>query len=152
VFLSTWHTVPEIVSDGIDWETLMALRAEVARELERLRVSGAIGAPLDAQLDVWCVPQQSARLGALGEELRFFMITSEARVHMVAAEQVPADAVAADSVPGAGVWIRVQPCAQSKCVRCWQHRPDVGASAEHPPLCGRCIGNLSMPGETREHC
>ncbi len=152
VFLSTWHALPHSASDGIDWEALMALRAEVARELERLRVGGAIGAPLDAQLDVWCVPQQSARLGALGEELRFFMITSEARVHTVAQEQVPADAVAAATVPGGGVWLRVQPCPEPKCVRCWQHRPDVGASAEYPQLCGRCIGNLSMPGEMRARC
>ncbi len=49
VFLSTWHEVPEIASDGIDWEALIALRADVARELERLRVGGAIGAPLDAR-------------------------------------------------------------------------------------------------------
>jgi hypothetical protein len=28
----------------------------VARELERLRIAGVIGAPLDAQLQVWCTP------------------------------------------------------------------------------------------------
>ena len=34
----------------------------------------------------------------------------------------------------------------TKCVRCWQHRPDVGAVAEHPEICGRCVGNLSIAG------
>jgi isoleucyl-tRNA synthetase len=166
VFLSTWHELPDTGDDGIDWEALMALRADVARELERLRTAGTIGAPLDAQLEVWCVPQQYQRLAALGAELRFFTITSEAQVYQVAPEQavalsadvarspaaVPADAVPAQSVPGAGVWIRVQPCTQPKCVRCWQHRADVGASAEHPQLCGRCIDNLALPGEARERC
>ena len=40
--------------DAIDWAALIALRGDVARELERLRVAGDIGAPLDAELDVWC--------------------------------------------------------------------------------------------------
>ena len=166
VFLSTWHELPQTGDDGIDWEALMALRADVARELERLRAAGTIGAPLDAQLAVWCVPQQYQRLSVLGAELRFFTITSEAQVHQVVPEEVvalsaevarspasvPADAVPAESVPGGGVWIRVQPYAQPKCVRCWHHRADVGASAEHPELCGRCIGNLALPGEARVHC
>ena len=36
-----------------------------------------------------------------------------------------------------------------KCERCWHYRADVGASAEHPGLCGRCISNLFGNGETR---
>jgi isoleucyl-tRNA synthetase len=36
-----------------------------------------------------------------------------------------------------------------KCERCWHYRDDVGASAEHPGLCGRCITNLFGNGETR---
>ncbi len=78
------------------------------------------------------------------------MITSEARVHDGGCREHGAGEAVAAGVPG--VWIRVQPCPQPKCVRCWQHRADVGASAEHPQLCGRCIGNLSMPGEVRAYC
>ena len=164
VFLTLWHEPPDPGAAAIDWDALIALRADVARELERLRVAGAIGAPLDAQLELWCAPEPYARLAPLGEELRFFMITSEARVHPVAAGQalalsaevarspagVPTEAVPALANPG--VWIRVLPSSEPKCVRCWQHRADVGASAEHPQLCGRCITNLSLPGETRRHC
>ncbi len=163
VFLTVWHELPDTGAASIDWDALIALRADVARELERLRVAGSIGAPLDAELELWCAPEPYARLASLGEELRFFMITSEARVHRVVAEQalalsadvarspagVPAEAVPALSTPG--VWIRVEPSRQPKCVRCWQHRPDVGASAQHPQLCARCITNLSLPGETRRY-
>jgi isoleucyl-tRNA synthetase len=165
VYLSTWHPLPELSGDQIDWEALMALRIDVARELERLRVGGVIGAPLDAELDVWCVPEQYSRFAALEHELRFFMITSEARVHRVAENaaatsseparspaQVPADAVPAAGIVAGGVWLRVRPSNESKCVRCWQHRTDVGQSAEHPELCGRCVHNLSLPGESRRFC
>ena len=40
VFLSTWHELPALPADDIDWTALIALRADVARELERLRVAG----------------------------------------------------------------------------------------------------------------
>src|ERR1700691_1162397 len=84
VFLTTWHSLPEMPTDAIDWAALIALRGDVARELERLRIAGEIGGPLDAEVDIWCGPEQYPRLAALGAELRFLMITSEARVHEVA--------------------------------------------------------------------
>jgi isoleucyl-tRNA synthetase len=152
VFLTTWHPLPQISEDDIDWPALIALRAEVARELERLRVAGTIGAPLDAELDVWCSPQQFRRLSRLHAELRFLMITSEARMHELAANdasQLPPEAVPASGIEGGGVWIQVRPSSHTKCKRCWHHRPDVGSAAQHPELCARCVGNLQLPGETR---
>ena len=83
VFLETWHAVPETPSDTIDWPALIQLRSDVVRELEKLRDAGSIGAPLDAEVDVYCAPDEYARFNALGEELRFLFITSEARVHEV---------------------------------------------------------------------
>jgi isoleucyl-tRNA synthetase len=146
VFLTTWHDLPQLPADTIDWAALITLRADVARELERLRVSGEIGGPLDAELDVWCDAAQYPRMAALGAELRFLMITSEARVHQAAA---PPEAVPAPGIEGGGVWILVQPSSLPKCVRCWHHRPDVGVCPEHPQICGRCVVNLTLPGETR---
>jgi len=158
VFLSTWHELPLLPASVIDWPALIALRADVARELERLRAAGEIGAPLDAQLQVWATPQQYHRLNVLADELRFFMITSKATVHELvgapeqsAPAQLPEQAVPAPGVEGGGVWIRVQVDADPKCVRCWQHRLDVGESSEHPQLCARCIGNLALPGEPRRY-
>ena len=151
VFLSTWYKLPvaSAAPAAIDWAALIALRADVARELERLRVAGEIGAPLQAELDVYCTAEQYARLNALGDELRFLMITSKARVQRV--ESAPAGAVEASSVPGGGVWLRVQRTAAVKCVRCWHHCDDVGQSAGHRELCGRCICNITGPGETRRY-
>jgi isoleucyl-tRNA synthetase len=156
VFLTTWHELPEPLADDIDWNALIALRGDVARELEQLRIAGEIGAPLDAELDVWCSPEQYPTLSALGAELRFMMITSEARVHpwqaaIGSGAAGPPDSVPATGIEGSGVWIQVRPSAHTKCIRCWHHRPDVGVSPEHPELCGRCVGNLTLPGETRRY-
>jgi len=60
VFHETWHTPPQAPADAIDWDALMQLRTDVTRELEKLRETGAIGAPLDARVDVYCV-RMSAR-------------------------------------------------------------------------------------------
>ena len=149
VFLSTWHEAPgaAVSADAIDWTAMIALRTDVARELERLRVAGDIGAPLQAELDVYCTPAQFAQFNELGDELRFVMITSKARVHRV--DAAPAGTVEATSVPNGGVWLRVQRTTAPKCVRCWHHCDDVGHSADHPELCGRCIGNITGPGESR---
>jgi isoleucyl-tRNA synthetase len=146
VFLTTWHALPALPPETIDWGALIALRGDVARELERLRVAAEIGAPLDAELDVWCDAAHYPGLSALGNELRFMMITSEARVHQGTA---PPDAVPAPAFESGAVWIRVRPSDNTKCIRCWHHRPDVGVSAQHPAICGRCVGNLTLPGETR---
>jgi isoleucyl-tRNA synthetase len=147
VFHETWHALPAVAADSIDWQGLIALRGDVMRELEKLRDGGQIGSSLDAQVDVYCSADQLPRLAALGEELRFLLITSEARVHPALAE--PASAVPASSA-GEGVWIRVQPSEDPKCVRCWQHRPDVGADPRHPALCARCVSNIEGPGEQRK--
>ncbi len=158
VFLSTWHELPALTANDIDWTALVALRAEVARELERLRTAGQIGSPLDAKLEIWATPPQYARLNALGPELRFFLITSQATVHELpeaadgaAAAHLPAHAVPAAAIEGGGVWIGVTVAEDPKCVRCWHHRPEVGTSSEHPQLCARCIGNLALPGEQRRY-
>ena len=148
VFLATWHGLPQASAAEIDWPALLMLRTDVTRELEKLRDAGTIGAPLDAEVDIYCGPGEYERFNALGEELRFFFITSHARVHRLGTAP-PADAVPAANLAREGVWVAVKPTQDPKCVRCWQRRPDVGANAVHPELCGRCVVNVEGPGEER---
>jgi len=54
-------------------------------------------------------------------------------------------------VEAAELAITVTPAAHEKCERCWHYRDDVGANADHPTLCGRCIDNLTGSGEVRAH-
>jgi isoleucyl-tRNA synthetase len=146
VFLNTWHRFPAGAerAPNIDWPVLIALKADVARHLERLRAAGDIGAPLEAEVTVYAPATQVARFEALQDELRFLLITSQA--HVVATDTPPASAV-----PGSepGVWIEVQPSTQPKCVRCWHLRSDVGIDPRHPELCARCVLNVEGPGEER---
>ncbi len=146
VFLNTWHQFPPGAErvPSIDWPALIALKADVARDLERLRTAGAIGAPLQAEVTIYAPAAQAARYAALDDELRFLLITSQARV-------VETDTPSAQGVPTSaeGVWIEVTPSTQPKCVRCWHLRSDVGSDPRHPELCARCVVNVEGPGEER---
>jgi isoleucyl-tRNA synthetase len=146
VFLDSWHHFPAGAEreSEIDWAAFIALKTDVARELERLRSDGAIGAPLEAEVTVFVSAAHAQRLQALEDELRFLLITSQARV--IERDTPPADAVRTSQE---GVWIRVHPTTQPKCVRCWNLRADVGSDARHPELCARCVVNVEGPGERR---
>ncbi len=151
VLLETWHTLPALREDddahrmtSALWDRVLAVRQSVSRELEKLRVAGAIGSPLDAEVDLYCNVELLQQLRLLGDELRFVFITSYARLH--ALEARPQASVATDM---AGLYVQVAPSPHTKCVRCWHHREDVGKHAEHPLICGRCVVNLGT-GETRK--
>jgi isoleucyl-tRNA synthetase len=151
VFLTTWHEFPSLPASRIDWDALIALRQAVLRELEKLREAGTIGAPLEAEVDVYALADHAQRYRAVADELRFLTITSAARVHVVSSEPdgvVPAEAGSA-IIPG--VWLKVRRSAGTKCVRCWHLTVDVGSVAEHPELCRRCAGNIGGAPEQRRH-
>jgi len=137
VFLHTWHALPA-QADEADllerWTRIRAVRAEVQKELETVRVAGGIGSSLQADVTLHASPTTQALLAPLGDDLRFVLITSQA--HVVAAE--------ADRVD-------VTPSTAKKCERCWHYRDDVDADAGHPGLCGRCVSNLAGSGEERTH-
>ncbi len=149
VFLATWCALPAEAkaAPDIDWQAILELRSAVSRELEKLRNTGAIGAPLDAEIDLYCSGSLLETLQRFGEELRFVFITSDARVHP--ADDRPSSAVAAEEGEENGSWIVARATEAAKCVRCWHKRPDVGANPEHPEICGRCVTNVTGPGEQR---
>jgi isoleucyl-tRNA synthetase len=150
VFFSTWWQLPEAAAGaGIDWDAAIALRTDVARELERLRAAGSLGAPLEAAVDVYLDEAQHRRMATLGDELRFVLITSQARMRPAA--ERPANAVAATSVAETGAWISVAVEGAPKCARCWHRRADVGSDPGHPEICRRCVTNLQLPGEARRY-
>jgi isoleucyl-tRNA synthetase len=146
VFFNTWHQFPagaERVSP-IDWPSLIALKADVARELERLRGLGSLGSSLEADVTVYVPEALEARFQSISEELRFLLITGQADV--ASSAQLPEGAVKATQEE---VWIAVKPSVNPKCVRCYQLRPDVGSNPNHPEICLRCVLNVEGPGEER---
>jgi isoleucyl-tRNA synthetase len=146
VFLNLWHQFPagsERVS-AIDWPALIALKADVARELERLRGLGSLGSSLEADVTVFVPDALVPQFAAMHDELRFLLITGAAKI--AASSALPATAVKAAQE---GVWIEVKPSGNPKCVRCYQLRADVGSDAKHPEICARCVVNVEGPGEER---
>jgi isoleucyl-tRNA synthetase len=137
VFLHTWHELPAQADEaGLleRWTRIRAVRADVQKELETVRVAGGIGSSLQAEVTLHASPETQTLLAPLGDDLKFVLITSQARVVAAGADR-----------------IEVTPSAAKKCERCWHYRDDVDAHAEHPGLCGRCVSNLCGDGEVRSH-
>ena len=151
VFLEAWYALPELrETEGASkltpelWDRILQVRQVVSRELEKLRVAGAIGSSLDAEVDLYCSDELLQPLRLLGEELRFVFISSYARLHPLAAHTPTSVATEMD-----GLRVEVSASAHAKCVRCWHHRDDVGSHREHPLICGRCVINALGEGEMR---
>lgn len=140
VFEETYYYLP---AHGLsenqlqDWQTIIDFRGKAAKEIELLRAEGKVGSSLQAELAFYLTPTAYNALTRLQDDLRFVMITSSASVHAVATE--------------AEQKILVKASAHKKCDRCWHYREDVGASAEHPTICGRCVSNLFGTGESRRY-
>ncbi len=152
VFLTEWYqglqSLPETSAMNREfWEQVMAVREAVSRELEKLRERGGIGSSLEAEVTLYCQPPLYDLLRRLEDELRFVLITSEAR--LLPLEQAVAGAESALELEG--MKILVAPSGHEKCVRCWHRRADVGSNPQHPELCGRCVENVEGPGEVRRY-
>ncbi len=150
VFFESWYAFPPEIQDEMDdayWQKVLAVRVACSKEMEKLRVDKTIGSSLDAEVDLYCDNDLLATLEKLQDELRFVLITSYARLHKLADK--PAEAVDAEEVSGLALLVKAS--EYPKCVRCWHHREDVGANAEHPELCGRCVENVAGEGEVRHY-
>ncbi|HKK16995.1 MAG TPA: class I tRNA ligase family protein, partial [Gammaproteobacteria bacterium] len=147
VFLAEWYEqLPEIGATREKlafWEKVIAVRDAVSKPLEQARINGDIGSSLDAEVDLYCQKDLYNVLKQLGDELRFVLITSYARLH----DKPVATEGEAPEVPG--LRIKVTASSHAKCIRCWHHREDVGLDSNHPELCGRCIENIDGNGAGR---
>jgi len=119
------------------WEAIRAVRAEAAKEIEVIRGTGKVGSSLQSELEFHVAGDTFDALSSLGGDLRFIMIASSATVYKALSEDEQR--------------VSVLPSKYAKCTRCWHYSADVGASAEHPALCGRCETNLFGQAETREY-
>ena len=133
VFFTTWHELPR-PADAAEllakWGRLRELRDPVRKEIESLRAAGKVGSSLQAEVQFGASGDDYELLASLGDELKFLLLTSAARL------------AKSDELE-----VRVSASASSKCERCWHYRADVNDEA----LCGRCQSNLRGPGEARRH-
>ena len=129
------------------WQTILEVRSAVSKELEALRADKTIGSSLDAAVTLYVDDTLRSTLESLQEELRFVLITSEASVKNIDEANDSCIEVTIDS--GQTIKIKAAASEDTKCVRCWHHRDDVGNNDEHPELCGRCAENVAGNGEQR---
>ncbi|HGF6562409.1 isoleucine--tRNA ligase [Providencia sp. PROV188] len=134
----------EAMNDGF-WSELLAVRGEVNKVLEQARTDKHIGGSLEASVTLYADSTLAAKLNSLGDELRFALLTSQANVADIAT--APADAQDSELK---GLKIAFSKAAGEKCPRCWHYASDIGAAAEQPEICGRCVTNVAGNGELRK--
>jgi isoleucyl-tRNA synthetase len=153
VFAQRWHALPTVGRSTVDWSVLCEARECAKKVLEDLRVAGQIGSGLNAQLALYADGTAAAALEQIGNELRFWFITSDAVVAPASAR--PTDAAAFTLQDGSTLYVSAKASPHTRCERCWHQRPEVGQRAQHPTLCDRCIDNIAAGGErggeTRVH-
>ncbi|MFP5323813.1 MAG: class I tRNA ligase family protein, partial [Gammaproteobacteria bacterium] len=138
IFFETFSALPSPNEALLaKWARIREIRDVANKAIEDLRAAGQVGASLQATLTITAGADDAALLRSLGADLKFVTITSAVAV-----------------VDGSELAITVTPSTATKCERCWHYADDVGAHADHPTLCGRCVSNLAEAagtgaGETR---
>jgi isoleucyl-tRNA synthetase len=139
VFEDVWYDLPAHgLSDGQiqDWKNIIEVRALANKAIEEKRGAGEVGSSLQAEISIAVDGDAYDSLARMEDALRFVFITSQAKV---------------EKQSGSGLKFNVVASQHTKCDRCWHYREDVGASAEHPTICGRCVSNLFGAGESRKY-
>jgi len=133
LFEATWGDMPAAdAADLADWAALGVLREHVHRALEPERAAKRLAQSQEAIVALAPADDAGrALLARFGPSLASYLVVSE----------VTFDGPAPVAGEPWGVAIAKTP--HPKCERCWNHRATVGASAEHPTLCHRCVEALS---------
>ncbi len=106
------------------WKSLFVLRELALPELEKARQAKQIGKSLEARLT----------LNGDGPLLLDAKLNLDSLRELLNVSQV-----ALANGGGETVFATVSKADGQKCERCWHWETDVGSSAEHPTICGRCV-------------
>jgi isoleucyl-tRNA synthetase len=106
------------------WKTLFSWRELALPALERARQVKEIGKALEAKLTFSGPATIIEPVQSQTEALRELLNVSQLSI-------MPAQTEA--------LTVQVTKAQGQKCERCWHWETDVGATTEHPTLCGRCV-------------
>lgn len=149
VFTQEWYqglqsiTLTADLSDDY-WQQLLTVRNEVNKVIEQARRDKCIGGSLEAEVTLFADAALTEQLTYIGDELRFVLLTSAAKVLPLA--DASSDAVETELT---SLKLLVSATVVQKCERCWHHREEVGTIEAHPTLCHRCVTNIEGDGEVR---
>ncbi len=117
------------------WDELLKVRGEVNKVIEQARADKRLGGSLEAAVTLYADDALATDLRSLGNELRFVLLTSGAKVAALS----EADDSAQASELLKGLKIGLAKAEGEKCPRCWHFTTDIGQNAEHSrhlrPLC-----------------
>ena len=128
VHLSAWEPRPFVLpeKERQTWKRLFEIRPPALACLEKARQAKTIGKALEARLILDGPAQVLEDLTDEDKEsLRELLNVSQ----LILNGQPEAASLTVQAVKAGG----------QKCGRCWHWETDVGAEAEHPLLCGRCV-------------
>ncbi len=119
-----------------DWNTLLAVRAEVLKALEEARQSKLIGgANLEAQVAITSADPVFSVLARYKDRLRYLFIVSAVTLTQ-----------GTSGNGTGGVSVQVSKAEGKKCERCWNYSIHVGDDAAYPTVCERCSAVLTEIG------
>lgn len=128
------------------WQTLLQVRSETNKVIEQARVKNYIGDSLEACITLYAETDLAVLLRELGNELYYVLLTSSA----VVADYANAGDDAEECQGVKGLKISLTKADGVKCQRCWHYRTDTNQYTDYPKICGRCVLNLTGPGEERK--
>mgnify|MGYP001769518472 FL=1 len=112
-------------------------KSEIARAIEQARKEKTIGHSLDARISIAAPQKLHELIAAHLEDMRALLIVSQLQV----AEEKDI-AAPFKSTEIEGLVVGVEKARGGKCERCWIYEESVGADANHPKVCSRCLPNL----------
>lgn len=136
IFLTQFPEVEKKYLDeklGERWNRLLSVREAVTKVLEMARAEKTIGNALEAKVVIDAPEELVAFLKTFEDVLPDLFIVSGVEfgaatgAHIFASEEIT------------GLKVAVLRADGSKCSRCWKIRTAVGADANHPELCERCV-------------
>ena len=107
-------------------DALLQIRSRISQAVEKPQKAGEIGSALEAKIQLGATPEELKSLAPVQAEAEEIFILSDLEI---SESPTPTCEVAKTS--------------NARCERCWRHRPEVGKSAAHPTLCGRCESALA---------
>jgi isoleucyl-tRNA synthetase len=118
------------------WDELLKLREQILIALEGLRKNKTIGSAQEARVRI----KTSRPDHWLSDQELLAMLCNVSEVE-----------IAADPAATAVEVVTAEHALYAKCERCWNYRPTVGQSAEHPTLCERCVRVLYVFDANSDH-
>ena len=113
IFLETWYDglfrLDDAQAQRKRWQQIIAVREEVSKSIEVVRRDGKAGSSLAVEVDLWLDGELREAIDWLGDELRFMLLTSEARVGDSASAPPEAD--------------KIQ--LEDGSLACWSRRPNM---------------------------